>query len=134
MMNRRPPALLSLAAIVAAGVMLSGCASPADTGAAPSASPSATATPAPSPSPTPEEQVVVLSLDGATIDGGSLVSFDDVDGVVSSFTDVFGTAPDESPVDGPYGSVWTAYDWATVRALVIDTRATVSVSADSPGV
>lgn len=78
--------------------------------------------------------MVVLSLDGAAIDDGEIVPFEDVDGLVASFTGLFGIAPDESMVEGAYGSAYTAYDWASVRVLVADTRATVTVSAKAPGV
>lgn len=131
-MHPRPRLILSLVALAAASGMLAGCAPSAPIESAVTSSP--TSSPALSPSATPEIQAVVISLDGASVDGGALVPFGDVDGLVAAFTDLFGTAPDESTVDGPYDSAYTAYEWASVRVLVADARATVTVSAEAPGV
>lgn len=134
MVHRRLSPPVSAAAAVVAAVLLAGCAPSDTTGATPTPTPAITSAPSPSPTSTSEERVALITLDGTSVDGAPLVAYDDPDALIDTLSDLLGSAPEESQVEGPYSTVWTAYDWATVRALLTGTRITLTVSGDAPGV
>lgn len=123
--------VVSLFALLSVSALLVGCASDA-AGTGPTASPSTTA--APSPTPAPADQIALITLDGASVDGGSLIDYDDSDAIIAAFTELLGASPAEAPVEGPYGAVYDGYEWDSVRAVVQDTWTDVTVTADAPGV
>lgn len=135
-MHRRARLLLIAASAALLGLSLTACAAASVPGA--SASPSATTSPIASPSetptPTPTDRVVVISVDGLSVDGTRAISYTDAEGAVAALTDVFGSAPVEGPVEGPYGGVYSGFDWEGTKATVRETRIDLVVSADATGV
>jgi len=125
---------LVLASVTAAllGLALTAC--------APGQSPDGSATSTPSSTPstsasaTPADRVVEISVDGLSIDEGPVIGYDDPNGVVAALTDAFGSAPTEGPVEGPYDSVYDGFEWTGTKATAYETRITLVVSADAPGV
>ncbi|EQM73104.1 hypothetical protein L687_07455 [Microbacterium maritypicum MF109] len=132
-MDMRPHSRLILASATAAllGLSLTACA-PASTDG--SVTPSSSSSPVASPSPTLADRVVEISVDGLSVDDGAVIAYDDPDGAVAALTDAFGSAPTEGTVEGPYGAVYSGYDWQGTKATVRETRIDLVVSADAPGV
>ncbi|MGH3691491.1 MAG: hypothetical protein ACRDT7_15175 [Microbacterium sp.] len=132
-MHQRSRLIFASAAAAVLGFSLTACA-PANTSG--SATPSPTSSPAasPSPTPTPADRVVEISVDGLSIDAGAVIAYDDADGAVAALSDAFGSAPTEGPVEGPYGAVYSGFDWEGTKATVRETRIDLVVSANAPGV
>jgi ABC-type amino acid transport substrate-binding protein len=133
-MHRRSRLVLASAAAALLGFSLTAC-TPAS---APNGStkPSPTTSPVDSPSatPTPEVRVVQISVDGVSVDGAPAVAYRDTDGMIAALTDVFGAAPTEGTVDGPYSVVYSGFDWDGAKATADETSVWVEISADAPGV
>lgn len=91
-------------------------------------------TPRVSVTPEPADQTVVISVDGITIDGGPLVPFRERELVIDALSDAMSVAPEEEPLEGPYGGEYTAYVWEGLRATDDESRIVVSVKADAPSV
>ena len=132
-MHRRSAFVVASAAAVLA-LSLAACA-PANSSSG-SATPTPTAAPetTPSATPTPADRVVEISVDGIAIDDGAVIAYDESDMMIAGLADVFGSAPTEGPVEGPYGSVYAGYGWEGTTATVRETRIDLVVSADAPGV
>ncbi|WP_282847706.1 hypothetical protein [Microbacterium oxydans] len=127
--------LLASAAAALLGLSLTACAPASTDGSVtPSPSPSPSSSPVTSPSATPADRVVVISVDGLSVDDGAVIAYDDPDGAVAALTDVFGSAPEEAPVEGPYDSVFTGFEWDGTNAIDYGTWIDVAVSADASGV
>jgi len=128
-MTRLSRLRLAAGASTALGLLLVGCTATT----APAPSPSATEPPtsaSPSSEPTPEDSVVTISVDGVSVDGAT-AAYTDADAVIQALTDALGADPTESPVDGPYGETFTAYEWTGLTATLREPRIDVFATADS---
>ncbi|MDH5132968.1 MULTISPECIES: hypothetical protein [unclassified Microbacterium] len=101
---------------------------------APTVPAGASSTPETSVAPEPADQTVVISVDGIAVNGGPLVPFDKRELVIDALADAMSVAPEEEPLEGPYGGEYTAYVWDGLRATDDDSRIVVSVTADAPSV
>lgn len=135
-MHRRARLLLTAASAALLGLSLAACAATSvpDASATPSPVAPPSATPTPTPIPTPTDRVVVISVDGLSVDGAPTISYTDSNGAVAALTDAFGSAPVEGPVEGAYGSVYAGFDWEGTKATIRETRIDLVVSADATGV
>ncbi|WP_149083970.1 MULTISPECIES: hypothetical protein [Microbacterium] len=113
-------------------VALTACA-PEDSTVDPAPTP-ASPTPDASVAPEPADEIVVISVDGIAVDGGPLVPFEERELVIDALSDAIGVAPEEEPLEGPYGGEYTAYVWEGLRATDDNSRIAVSVTADAPSV
>lgn len=132
-MRHRSRVVLAATAAAILGFSLTAC-TPTGTDDAATPTPSPSSSPVASPSATPADRVVEISVDGFSIDDGPVLTYDDADSAVAALTDVFGSAPTEAPVEGPYGAVYDGYEWPGTKATAGDTRIDLVVSADAPGV
>ncbi|MFJ6533239.1 hypothetical protein [Microbacterium sp. NPDC091662] len=132
-MRRHSRLILASTTAALLGFSLTACA-PASSDGSATPAPSPSSSPATSPSPTSADRVVEISVDGLSVDDGAVVAYDDPDGAVNALTDAFGSAPTEGPVEGPYGAVYSGYDWQGTKATVRETRIDLVVSTDAPGV
>lgn len=133
-MHRRSRLVLASAAAVVLGFSLTACAPSSTPDGSATPSPTSSPTDSPSPAPTPAERFVEISVDGISVDGAPVVSYRDPDGMVTALTDLFGAAPAESPVDGPYSVVYAGFEWEGASATADETLVWVNISADAPGV
>lgn len=134
-MNRRSRLLFVSVSAALLGFSLTACAPAGGSdGSATPTSSSPSSSPTVSPSPTPADRIIDISVDGLAIDGGPVIGYDDADGAVAALTDAFGSAPTEGPVEGPYGAVYSGFDWEGTKATVRETRIDLVVTADAPGV
>lgn len=123
---RRTTSILTVAVLAALG--LSGCApepiaAPTTTDAAtptftPTVKPTPTVTPTADTSAPASDAVLIVQLDGASIAAGSSLAYSI--GAVEAWTAALGTAPTQSPVEGPYGGTLdlTALEWPGLTLTV----------------
>lgn len=131
-MSRHPRRIAASASVALLSLSLVACGTPSTPGEAATPTP-LSSTPIDSPpATTPDEQVILISLDGISVDEASAVGFDAPDVLVSRLSDALGADPTEEPVEGPYGDVYTAYVWEGVRAVLRTSRIDISVTAETP--
>lgn len=121
-----------LAVIVAAGLLLTGCA--AAPVATPSPTPTATRTPTPTPiAEEPKESAIVLSLDSLTVvdqEGGTVqtVPFTDPNGVLALVTEITGTAAPVVQDVSPKGFMSHQWDGIYVSAYAMNAFVVVNAA------
>ena len=127
-MRFRPAALILVVA-----TLLTGCAPPV-------AGPSSTTAPIAVESNTPEPEasgVLLLSAESVTYqhgDDSDVYPLDDGEALLRLLEELAGRAPDVSPVEGPYDSVWgTGYEWPGLT-VSIPTEGSTRLTVDAPSV
>lgn len=131
MSSRVRPAL-----IIAAALLLTGCAPVVAPEAAPSGSAAAeTSTPTPTPTPVGE---LVIGIDEVTYEhAGATQEFpfmDDGEELLALVEELTGQLRQGEEIEGPYGGEWgTAYKWDEISIIVAGDQTRVSVAAPSVG-